>query len=105
MNWYVAEAVFESVVEAAAPDYLPLVERSWFLISAPDEEMAQAKAVALATARQESYSNVAGETVRWPLRRIERVREVMDRVLGDGTEVWSVIFRPGEHAEMDTGQR
>jgi hypothetical protein len=44
MNWYVAEAVFESVVEAAAPDYIPLVERSWFLISASDQETAEEKA-------------------------------------------------------------
>jgi hypothetical protein len=33
MNWHVAEAIFQSSVEGASSDYVPLTERSWFFES------------------------------------------------------------------------
>ena len=96
MNWYVAEAVFNSIIDGAEDSYTPLIERSWFLVSADDESLAQAKAVALAEKRLDAYDNPAGERVRWVFQRIERLREVMDRELQDGTEVWCEIEREGE---------
>ena len=98
MNWYVAEALFQSTIDAAGPSYSPLVERSWFLVSADDEAAADAKAKRLAQSKQESYANADGESVRWVFLRIERLREVMDDVLTDGTEVWSVISRAEEES-------
>lgn len=97
MNWHVAEAIFQSSIDGARPDYAPFTEWSWFLISAPDEEAALAKATDLAKAKRESYANAAGELVRWVFVRIERVRQIMDVELGDGTEVWAEI----ERAPMD----
>jgi hypothetical protein len=93
MNWHVAEAVFQSSIESAGSNYEPLMERSWFLISAPDEETALKKATELAKARHESYANADGEQVHWTFVRIERVREIMDAELVDGTEIWSEIER------------
>lgn len=77
MNWHVAEAIFQSSIDGARPDYAPLTERSWFLISAPDEETALVKATELAKAKRESYANADGELVHWVFVRIERVREIM----------------------------
>jgi hypothetical protein len=93
MNWHVAEAIFQSSVEGASADYVPLTERSWFLVSAPDEEAALEKATELAKARRESYANADGERVDWAFVRIERVREIVGVELVDGTEVWSEIER------------
>lgn len=96
MNWYVAEAIFQSAVAESGPNYSPLIERSWFLVSATDETAADAKAMALAQSKQESYVNADGAEVRWIFLRVERLREIMDECLADGTEVWSVISRAGE---------
>lgn len=93
MNWHVAEAIFQSSIDGASADYLPLTERSWFLVSAEDEESALTKALELARARRESYVNADGENVHWAFVRIERVREIMDVELTDGTEVWAEIER------------
>lgn len=93
MNWHVAEAIFQSSIERASSDYLPLTERSWFLVSAPDEETALAKATKLAAAKQELYANADGERVHWAFVRIERIREIMDVELVDGTEIWAEIER------------
>lgn len=93
MNWHVAEAIFQSSIDGASPEYVPLTERSWFLVSAPDEETALAKATELAKAKRESYANADGEPVHWVFVRIERVREIMDVDLVDGTEVWAEIER------------
>ena len=97
MNWYVAEAMFKSSIDDAGPGYVPLAERSWFLISAADEETAHSKAVEIAKSRPESFANSEGEQVRWKFVRIERVREIMDAELVDGTEIWSEIAREGPH--------
>jgi|SRR5579864_3566768 len=97
MNWHIAEAIFRSSIDGASSDYVPLTERSWFLISAPDEEAALTKATELAKNRRESYANADGEQVRWTFLRIERVREIMDAELIDGTEIWSEIERETLH--------
>jgi hypothetical protein len=97
MNWYVAEAIFRSRIDGGSPGYVPLTERSWFLVSAPDEEVALGKATELAKAKSQSYANADGEEVLWVFVRIERVREIMDVELVDGTEVWAEI----ERAPMD----
>src|SRR5690606_31529613 len=96
MNWYVAEAVFQSSIEKAGADYIPLIERSWFLVSAPNEANAHEKATTLAKGRRESYANADGEQVSWILLRVERVREVMDIELKDGTEIWCEIERESQ---------
>lgn len=93
MSWYVAEALFQSTIDEAGPSYSPLVEKSWFLVSADDEAAAHAKAMGLAQSKRESYANADGERVCWVFLRIERLREVMDELLTDGTEVWSLISR------------
>jgi hypothetical protein len=41
----------------------------------------------------ERLSNRKHEAVRWVFRRITRVREVMDDVLSDSTEVWATVKR------------
>jgi hypothetical protein len=93
MNWYVAEAIFRSAIDEAGPTYSPLVEKSWLLISADDEITAHVKATGVAQSRQAVYVNADGERIRWVFLRIGRVREVMDDLLVDGTEVWSEISR------------
>jgi hypothetical protein len=93
MNWHVAEAIFESSIDGASSDYVPLIEKSWFLVAAPDEETALRKANELAKARRESYANAEGEQVQRRFVRIERVREIMDAELVDGTEIWAEIER------------
>lgn len=93
MNWYVAEAIFQSAIDEAGSSYSPLVEKSWFLVSADDEKAAESKAQVLARSKEHSYANGDGEKVRWLFLRIVRLREVMDERLADGTEVWSEIDR------------
>jgi len=96
MNWYVAEAVFQSSIEGVGTNYDPLVERSWFLVSAGSENAAREKAVLLGRSKEHSYSNSEGENVVWQLKTIENIREVMDEVLVDGTEVWSTMARSSD---------
>jgi hypothetical protein len=98
MSWYVAEALFQSTIDEASPGYSPLVERSWFLVSADGEAAAHAKATDLAQAKRESYANADGENVRWAFLHIARLREVMDDLLTDGTEIWSLISRADEES-------
>ena len=57
MSWYVAEAIFESAIEEASSSYEPLVERSWFLVSADDETSAGTKASSLARSSEEERVN------------------------------------------------
>jgi hypothetical protein len=93
MNWYVAEALFQSAIAPQIASYSPLIERTYFLVSADAETAANEKAVTLARSKEHSYANAEGDTVQWSFLKIERVREVLDETLGDGTEVWSVIYR------------
>lgn len=93
MSWYVAEAIFHSSVSGAGPDYVPLVERSWFLVAAESEIEAQPKALVLGRAKEHSYLNSDGEQVDWTLQRIDRTREVLEGELSDGVELWSCISR------------
>jgi hypothetical protein len=96
MSWYVAEAIFKSTIEGANSSYEPLVEQSWFLVSADDETSAQTKASSLARSKEHAYTNAEGEKVSWVFFRLVRLREIMDDCLADGTEVWSEINRPEE---------
>lgn len=87
MNWYVAEVLLQSAIEPKGTGYSPLIERSYFLVSADDETSANERAITAARSKQHSYTNAEGETVRWDFLKLERVREVMDKSLRDGTEV------------------
>jgi hypothetical protein len=69
MNWYVAEAVFESEIEHTSANYSPLIDRTWFLVSAEDEDSAGAKAVVLARSKEHSYA--AGYRRQYNTPRLE----------------------------------
>ena len=102
MDWYVAKAIFKSSIGTPSIDDAPLIDVTWFLVSAGDEGAAETKAIVLARSKEHSYTNGDGETVHWIFVRIERLRKIMDDHLGDGTEVWSVIS-PAEEAPQICG--
>ena len=91
MNWYVAEAVYESGLEHSGSKYSPLIDRTWFLVSAEDEPSAEAKADVLARSKEHSYANEKGQLVKWTFVRLVEVTEMIDQRFEDGAELKSTM--------------
>lgn len=62
------------------------------LVRAATADEARAKGEAAAASYHHEYANADGETVRWAVRGIADVHQVMDAEIADGTEVYSAFI-------------
>jgi hypothetical protein len=100
MPLYAISLLFSLEVQAPnAPE--PLRELAIHVVSAADDNEAEARGRAIGKARETSYENVDGEVVRDIFKAVVEVRELMDHQLFDGMEVASWMFRRGEHLVID----
>lgn len=79
----------------------PLRELAIHVLSAANESEARLKGEAIGKARQTSYKNRDGETVRDAFRAVVGVQSLIDDELFDGMEAASWLFRRGEHLVLD----
>ena len=95
MTWYVASLLFESV-NLDTPDQESLWEERLILLAA--ESIGAARKIA--TERRDigstAYSTDRGGQVHWIFRVIERIYEIQDEELQNGTEVFCRFLRDSE---------
>lgn len=87
-RWYWASAVFVAVDNAEPPSDDVLCERIVFLLQASSDAEAQALSRTLAASKEHGYKSAVGSDVAWKLKCVERVEELFDDVLTNGTEVF-----------------
>jgi hypothetical protein len=88
MNWYTAECLFRSVLRGKPARSIQLLERRYFLLKAADDQSAKSNALKLAKKKQHSYLNADGIKVEWILEKVIDVKEIVDKELSEGTEVF-----------------
>jgi hypothetical protein len=88
MNWYTAECSFRSVLRGKPAKSTQLLEHRYFLLKAADDKSAKTNALELAKKKQHSYLNADGTKVEWVLEKVIDVKEIVDKELSEGTEVF-----------------
>ena len=74
----------------------PLWEEKIILLEALDESAAQNKAAQHGKAENHQYRNEKGDLVSWSFVCVERLCQVDDTVLKDGSELFSRFLRDSE---------
>lgn len=92
--WYSANLLFKSV--HSTPDEDALWEESIRLIRADTVEDALEKAQILGERERTSYVAKPGDRVTWDFVQVERVFEISDELLSDGSEIFSRFLRDSE---------
>jgi|GEM_PF-6873300 hypothetical protein len=87
MAWYTAECLFRSQIEGGSADD-ELWEYRYFLVQAPDDDSAKTRAYEIAKRAEHSYPNASGATVSWLLAEVLNISEIIQEVLGEGTELF-----------------
>lgn len=85
-EWYGAQLTFRSS-RASSDD--ALVDSCIYLIRAPDEAAAIARAEIVGREHQHSYLNGDGEEVVWTFEGVVRVSVIIEETLEHGVEVFS----------------
>jgi hypothetical protein len=78
------------------PSEEDLWEESIILIFAEDEGDAARKAERIGRENETSYKTTDGSTLAWKFVQIERLYEIMDSRIADGTEVFSRHLKNSE---------
>jgi len=92
--WFAASLLFKSVHPGQVDDHL--WEESIFLVRAESEEEARQKADRLGKAEEHEYVAANGEMTQWTFQGVERIQEILDDKLEDGTEIFSRFLRGPE---------
>ncbi|WP_437951193.1 DUF4288 domain-containing protein [Sorangium sp. So ce296] len=87
---YVAIILYESW--SSDPSFKPMFEECFVLIRADSDEQALARAEQLSKDKETCYDNVAGQDVRWKLKRIVDVSRVLSDTMDDGAELYARHF-------------
>ncbi|MHB8597579.1 MAG: DUF4288 domain-containing protein [Ktedonobacteraceae bacterium] len=90
-SFYMAVILYEA--QSDAPDYEPLYEESFVLISANSEEEAGEKAKIHTQQQLTRYQNEFGETITWVVKQIVDVSPVLTDTIEDGSELYTRHFR------------
>ena len=102
MPLYAVSLLFSLEVQAPnAPE--PLRELAIHVLSAADENEAEAKGRVIGRKRENSYRNTQEEVVRDIFQAVVEVQELIDDRLFDGMEVASRMFRRGETLVVNEG--
>ena len=92
-SFYIAAVLIES--SSDAPDFQPLYEERFILVSAQSEEEAQEKA-ARSIEPPYSYHNQYGETITCSLKEVIDVKPMTSETIIDGSELFYRYFRDYE---------
>lgn len=91
LRWFWVSALFKS-------EHLNKVrkrhlwERTVFLVRATTKELAEQYAQNLAKNKEIEYESANNDSVRWTFQGIERINELHDEAISDGTEVFWEFF-------------
>ena len=99
--WYAANLLFQSE-HSTVSDKENLWEESIRLIQADSTDQAMQKAKELGQRSEVSYLGEEADLVKWKFVRVERIFEIDDEKLKDGTEVFSRFLRASEVESMLT---
>lgn len=88
---YIAVLLYES--SSDDPGYTPAFEECFVLLRAKDDEQARARAEQRGRADAASFTNAAGQAVRWSLKHVVDVNQVLSDVLDDGSELYARHFK------------
>lgn len=78
------------------PAYTPMFEECFVLLRAGSDEQARARAAQHGRSRESSFTNAAGQLIRWELRHVVDVARVLSDVLDDGAELYARHFKSYE---------
>lgn len=97
-RWFAARLLSEiqHPDESEAP---ALFEESIVLLRARDAGEATGRAADIGAKAEAQYFNGDGNTVRWALREVLEVQELLDDEITDGTEVYRALLHADEVAE------
>jgi hypothetical protein len=93
--YFTASLLFKSV-HTPSDHEAPVWEEQIILFEAEDASAAERKAAVYGKAHEVEYRNQADELVHWTFERIERVCEIQDDLLKDGTELFSRFLKDAE---------
>ena len=99
--WYAANLLFQSE-HSTVSDKENLWEESIRLIQADSTDQAMQKAKELGQRSEVCYLGEEADLVKWKFVRVERIFEIDDEKLKDGTEVFSRFLRASEVESMLT---
>lgn len=86
--WYSARLLFELMAVDERSDHEPFFEEKLIVFRCEDSENIVEHIHAVSRQDESEFENTAGYAVRWILREILEVQEVMDESIEDGTEVF-----------------
>ncbi|HET9057105.1 MAG TPA: DUF4288 domain-containing protein [Chitinophagaceae bacterium] len=92
MNWYLAKLVYRII--CGDGEHTAQFDEQLRLISAPDEEKAFAKAMAIGQKEEDCFSNVNQQLVQWKFINIAELYKLQDMI--DGAEIYSMIRETGD---------
>lgn len=90
-SFYIAVILFES--SSNKPDYQPLYEECFVLITARSLEEAKAKTLVYGQNQEGSYENEVKNIITWSLKQIVEVNSVLSDNFDNGTELYARHFR------------
>jgi hypothetical protein len=103
-SWYWVAATYKAVHSKVARKR-HLWQRIVFLIQAESEADAATIAGQVARDKEHDYLVEGGDTVRWTLKEVEEIRELFDRNIQQGTEVYWEFFTRVDRAVDATTPR
>ena len=101
MPLFAVSLTFSLDVQAPGPPE-PIRELAIHVLSAANGEEAKAKGELIGKARETSYENAAGETVRDVFKAVVEVQELLDSTFFDGMEVSYWLYR-GDRLDIEEG--
>ena len=91
LKWYSVTATYKSI-HIGVSRKRHLWERVIFLIQSNDDVEARKAAIRIGHEKEHEYRAVNGDLVRWAFQDIERIQEVVDSEICNGTEVSSEFY-------------
>src|SRR5205809_117821 len=93
-KWYCASLVYRCTV--GDDDLEPFLEHRLILLQAHSLGEAEVSALKLAPEAEHDYENEARESVTWSFIKLLEIKELFDKVIGDGTAVYWTFMTEGE---------
>jgi hypothetical protein len=97
-HWFAARVLSE-ILHPEEPNAATLFEESIVLLRARDTAEATRRASEIGAKAEAEYLNPSGDAVRWTLREVLEVQELLDDEIADGTEVYHALLRAEEIEE------
>jgi len=92
-KWYGVSAVYKAI-HVGARRRRHLWERIIFVIQAASEPAADEIALQVARDKEREYVGGGGDVISWVLQEVEKVEEILDAEIREGTEVlWEFFER------------